>query len=178
MGERVAKWVMNEASKRDDWETELLDVASFNLPMYHDATLPAMMGGKYDDPAVTKWSEKVRAADAFLFITPEYNHGLPAPLKNAIDWLYPEWANKAAGIVSYSGSGGAGIRAAEQLRLVLTHVGIANVQSIINVPNVATTISEDGTMTDEVLPKLLTGQFIQLTNWAEALKPLRRQNHA
>lgn len=174
LGGRVAKWVMNQASYREEWDAELLDVREFELPLFSSANLPSMMGGEYDDPAVTQWASKIRQADAFIFVTPEYNHGLPAPLKNAIDSLYPEWGNKAAGIVSYSSGGGAGIRAAEQLRQVLSHVAVANVQTQVTIARAAELVSEDGA-SNEDLDGMLMGQLIQLSNWAGALKPLRQK---
>lgn len=174
LGEQVAQWVYKQAQTQADWEVELVDIKSFNLPLFEGSTLPSMLGGVYDDPTVTEWSNKIREMDAFIFVTPEYNHSLPAPLKNAIDCLYPEWANKAAAIVSYSSGRGGGIRAAEHLRAVLSHVAVANVQSQITIAKADTVISKSGQTNDEALEKLALGQRIQLNNWATQLKSLRQ----
>jgi NAD(P)H-dependent FMN reductase len=110
-GEAVAKWVFDLASKRTDASYELVDVKEFNLPLL-DEPIPASQG-KYSKEHTKRWAEKIASFDAFIFVTPEYNHSIPGALKNAIDFLYKEWNNKAAGFVSYGAVGGA--RAVEHL---------------------------------------------------------------
>ena len=109
-GEAVARWVHALASKRGDAEFELVDLQDFRLPLLDEPALPARQ--QYIHPHTQAWSAKIAPFDAFVFVTPEYNHGVPGALKNAIDYLYHEWANKAAGFVSYGSMGGA--RAVEQ----------------------------------------------------------------
>jgi NAD(P)H-dependent FMN reductase len=118
-GEAVAKWVYEIAQKRTDAEFELVDIKDFNLPLLDEPVPPSM--GQYSKPHTKAWAAKIGSFDGYVFVTPEYNHGISGALKNAIDFLFGEWNNKAAGFVSYGGAGGA--RAVEQLRLVLAGRG-------------------------------------------------------
>src|SRR4029078_4854671 len=117
-GEGVAKWVFENAQKHGNADYELVDVADFNLPLLDEPVPPSY--GQYSKDHTKRWAEKIGSFDAYVFVTPEYNHGISGALKNAIDFLFAEWTNKAAGFVSYGGAGGA--RAVEQLRLVLAEV--------------------------------------------------------
>src|SRR5438094_4954128 len=123
--EAVAKWVYEIAQKRTDAEFEIVDIKDFDLPLLDEPVSPIM--GQYTHQHTKIWSAKIASFDAYVFVTPEYNHGTSGALKNAIDFLYHEWVNKAAGFVSYGGAAGA--RAAEQLRLVLAEVQIATVRN-------------------------------------------------
>jgi len=124
--EAVAKWVYHLAKKRGDAEFELVDIASYNLPLFDEPMSP--MFGQYSRPHTRAWSEKVASFDAYVFVTPEYNHSVSGALKNAIDFLYREWNNKAAGFVSYGGNAG-GSRAVEHLRLIMAEMMVATVRS-------------------------------------------------
>jgi NAD(P)H-dependent FMN reductase len=124
-GEAVAKWVYELAQKRTDAEFELVDLKDFNLPLLDEPVPPSM--GQYSKPHTKTWAAKIASFDGYVFVAPEYNHGISGALKNAIDFLFAEWKNKAAGFVSYGGAGGA--RAVEQLRLVLAEVQIATVRN-------------------------------------------------
>ena len=123
-GEAVAKWVYEIAQKRSDAEFELVDIKDFNLPLLDEPVPPIM--GQYSKPHTKAWAAKIGSFDGYVFVTPEYNHGISGALKNAIDFLFAEWNNKAAGFVSYGGASGA--RAVEQLRLVLAEVQMATVR--------------------------------------------------
>jgi NAD(P)H-dependent FMN reductase len=123
----VARWVYENARKRTDAEFEIVDIADFALPLLDEPVPPSR--GKYSKPHTMAWSAKIESFDAFVFVTPEYNHGIPGSLKNAIDYLYREWNNKAAGFVSYGGALGA--RAVEQLRLVLAELQVATVRASV-----------------------------------------------
>src|SRR2546427_5170476 len=112
-GEAVAKWVHEIAGKRSDAEFELVDIRDYNLPLL-DEPMPPIMG-QYSKPHTKAWAAKIGSFDGYVFVAPEYNHGISGALKNAIDFLFAEWNNKAAGFVSYGGAGGA--RAVEHLRL-------------------------------------------------------------
>src|SRR5260221_8889670 len=118
----VAGWVYREAKKRKDAEFELVDIADFDLPLL-DEPMPPMLG-QYIHAHTKIWSERIKSFDAYVFVTPEYNHGTSGALKNAIDYLYREWQNKAAGFVSYGGHGH-GVRAGEHLRLVVAEPMVA-----------------------------------------------------
>jgi NAD(P)H-dependent FMN reductase len=123
--EDVARWVYGIAAKRSDASFELVDIAAFNLPLL-DETLPPSMG-QYAQPHTKAWAAKIAAFDAFIFVTPEYNHSTSGALKNAIDYLFREWNDKAAGFVGYGGLGGA--RAVEHLRLFMGELKIADVRA-------------------------------------------------
>ena len=124
-GEAVAKWVHEIAQKRSDAEFELVDIKDFNLPLL-DEPVPAAMGN-YSKPHTKAWGAKIDSFDGYVFVTPEYNHGMNGALKNAIDFLYREWNNKAAGFVGYGGAGAA--RAVSQLRTVMAYLQVATVQN-------------------------------------------------
>jgi len=124
-GEAVARWVYEIASSRSDAEFELVDIQDYDLPLL-DEPLSAIFG-QYANDHTKAWSAKIASFDAFVFVTPEYNHGTSGALKNAIDYLYREWNNKAAGFVSYGGAGGT--RAVESLRLVMGELMVADVRA-------------------------------------------------
>jgi NAD(P)H-dependent FMN reductase len=124
-GEAVAKWAFEIAKKRRDAEFELVDIKDFNLPLL-DEPMPPLFG-QYTQPHSKTWSAKIASFDAFVFVTPEYNHGTSGALKNAIDFLYNEWINKSAGFIGYGGA--AGTRAVEHLRLVMAELQVATVRA-------------------------------------------------
>jgi NAD(P)H-dependent FMN reductase len=122
----VANWVMEKAKTRTDAQFEVVDIKDFKLPLLDEPMPPSM--GQYTQPHTKAWAQKVASFDAYIFVTPEYNHATSAALKNAIDYLYAEWNNKAAGFVSYGASASGG-RAVEQLRQVMAELQIADVRS-------------------------------------------------
>jgi NAD(P)H-dependent FMN reductase len=124
-GEAVAKWVYDIASRRGDAEFELVDLLDYNLPHLDEAIPPSQ--GMYANEHTKRWSAKIAEFDAYIFVTPEYNHSTSGALKNAIDFLYAEWNNKAAGFVSYGAAGGT--RAVEHLRLIAGELQIADVRA-------------------------------------------------
>jgi NAD(P)H-dependent FMN reductase len=124
-GEAVAQWVYDMASKRDDAEFELVDLLDYPLPHLDEPVPPSL--GQYTKPHTKAWSAKVASFDAYVFVTPEYNHSTSGALKNAIDFLFREWNNKAAGFVSYGAVGGA--RAVEHLRLIMGELMVADVRA-------------------------------------------------
>jgi len=124
-GEAVAKWVHEIAKKRTDAEFELVDIADFNLPLLDEPVPPSM--GQYSKEHTKKWSAKIDSFDGYVFVTPEYNHATSGALKNAIDFLYKEWNNKAAGFVGYGSLGGA--RAVENLRIIMAELQVADVRN-------------------------------------------------
>jgi NAD(P)H-dependent FMN reductase len=124
-GEAVAAWVFEHVKDRTDARYELVDIRDYDLPLLDEPIPPSQ--GKYSRPHTKRWAEKVRALDAFIFVTPEYNHSTSGALKNALDFLYAEWNNKAAGFVSYGSAGGA--RAVEHLRLIMAELQVADVRA-------------------------------------------------
>jgi len=170
-GEAVAKWVYEIAQKRSDAEFELVDIKDFNLPLLDEPIPPSM--GQYSKPHTKAWAARIGSFDGYVFVTPEYNHGISGALKNAIDFLFAEWNNKAAGFVSYGGAGGA--RAAEQLRLVLAEVQIATVRN-----QVLLSMFNDFENFSVFKPhsrheKSVNEVFDQIIAWSGALKTLREQ---
>jgi NAD(P)H-dependent FMN reductase len=124
-GEAVGRWIHETARKRSDANFELVDIKDFNLPLLDEPIPPSM--GQYTKEYTKIWSAKIDSFDAYVFVTAEYNHGIPGALKNAIDFLFKEWNNKVAGFVSYGSAGG--VRAVEQLRLVMAELKVATVRS-------------------------------------------------
>ncbi len=167
--EAVAQWVYDIACKRKDAEFEVVDIQHYNLPLLDEPVPPSM--GQYSKPHTKAWAEKIDAFDAFVFVTPEYNHGTSGALKNAIDFLYREWNNKAAGFVSYGSAGGA--RAVEQLRLVMGELQVADVRAQVMLSLFTDfenfTSFEPAPHHEKSLNVLLN----QVIAWGSALKPLR-----
>ncbi|WP_336207814.1 NADPH-dependent FMN reductase [Nonomuraea sp. LPB2021202275-12-8] len=167
--ENVARWVHDLAAKRDDATFELVDLLDFALP-HLDEALPAATG-QYDHSHTREWSETIASFDGFVFVTPEYNHSTSGALKNAIDFLFAEWADKAAAFVSYGVDGGA--RAAEHLRQVLGQLKVADVQA-----QVTLSLHTDFENFSALRPgphqeEKVTVMLDQLVSWASALRPLR-----
>ncbi|GGB36070.1 FMN reductase [Flexivirga endophytica] len=125
-GELVADWVRSNAEETGGAEFEVLDLRDFQLPLLTSAVLPSMAGRNYDSPEVTRWSEAIDACDGYVMITPEYNHGVPGALKNAVDSLGPEWTGKTIGFVSYGADGG--VRAVEQWRQIVANFHMIDVR--------------------------------------------------
>ena len=121
----VAGWAHNILKDRHDATFEIVDIADYNLPLLDEPVPPSFQ--QYTKTHTKKWSAKIASLDGFIFVTPEYNHGTSAALKNAIDFLFHEWNNKAAGFVGYGSAGG--VRAVENLRLVLAELKVATVRA-------------------------------------------------
>src|SRR6266851_3064839 len=169
-GEAVAKWVYEIAQKRSDAEFELVDIKDFKLPLLDEPVPPSL--GQYTKEPTKAWAAKIDSFDAYVFVTPEYNHGISGALKNAIDFLFKEWNNKAAGFVGYGGAGG--VRAVEQLRLVLAEVQVATVRD-----QVLLSLSTDFENFSVFKPaprqeKSANAVIDQVVAWAGALTSLRQ----
>ena len=169
-GAQVAQWVFENATTRDDAEFELVDLAEFDLP-HLDEELPAS-SGKYANAHTQAWAEKIDSFDGFIFVTPEYNHAPSGVLKNAIDFLYREWNNKAAALVSY-GASASGLRAAELLRLILAEVQVADVRQQVAFSLIHDfenfSVLKAGPQHEAHLRTMLD----QLTAWSGALRGVR-----
>lgn len=127
-GEQVAAWVHQNASERDDATYELVDLRDFPLPHLDEPIPPSM--GQYQNEHTKKWAEKIASFDGYVIVTPEYNHSTSGVLKNAVDYLFAEWNNKAVGFVSYGAVGGA--RAVEHLRLIAGELKMADVRQQVS----------------------------------------------
>jgi NAD(P)H-dependent FMN reductase len=168
-GEAVAKWVHELAGKREDARFELLDVKDFDLPLLDEPVPPSQ--GKYSREHTRRWAATIARFDAYVFVTAEYNHGIPGALKNAIDFLYREWNNKAAGFVGYGSAGG--VRSVEHLRAVMAELQVADVRA-----QVALSLVGDFENYSKFKPaahqeKMLNTMLDQLIGWGRALKALR-----
>jgi NAD(P)H-dependent FMN reductase len=173
-GEQVAHWVMEVVSGRHDADFELVDLRDYPLP-HLDEPLPPSLG-QYQGEHTKQWAAKIGSFDGFVIVTPEYNHGTSGVLKNAIDYLYAEWNNKAVGFVSYGGAGGA--RAVEHLRLVAGELQLADVRQQV-VLSMMTEFENFNVFKPGAynLPALNT-MLDQVVAWSTALAPLRRSAEA
>jgi len=168
-GEAVARWVLDVAKQRSDAEYELVDIAEYNLPHLDEAMPPSM--GQYKRPHTKAWAEKIASFDGFVFVTPEYNHSTSGALKNAIDFLYSEWNNKAAGFVSYGSVGGT--RAVEHLRLVMGELQVADVRAQV-VLSLYTDFKDFSQFTpDPKHVEALNRVLEQVVAWSNALATVR-----
>jgi NAD(P)H-dependent FMN reductase len=170
VGESVGRWVHEHASKRSDAKYQLIDLKEVNLPLLDEPVPPSM--GKYSKDHTKRWAARVAPLDAFVFVTPEYNHGTSGALKNAIDFIYAEWNDKAAAFVSYGSAGG--VRAVENLRLVLAECQVATVRS-----QVMLSLRDDFESYSTFKPrphqeKALGGTLDQLIKWGTALRSVRQ----
>ena len=172
--EAVAKWAHGIASKRGDAQFELVDLQAFDLPLLDEPVPPSL--DKYSKPHTKAWAEKIAGYDAFVFVTPEYNHGPSGALKNAIDYLYKEWNNKAAGFVGYGSAGGS--RAIEQLRQVLSEVQIAHVRNQVMLSLFADFENFSTFKPAALQEPALKAMLDQLVPWAEAMKQVRAKKAA
>lgn len=168
-GEAVAHWVYEKVRQRDDAEFELVDIADYHLPLLDEAVPPSQH--QYSKDHTKVWAEKIASLDAFIFVTPEYNHSTSGALKNALDFLYREWNNKAAGFVGYGSAGGT--RAVEHLRLIMGELQIADVRN-----QVALSLFTDFENFSTFKPAAhhdgaLNGMVDQLVAWGTAMKRVR-----
>ena len=166
----VAHWVLEVARKRRDAEFELVDIAEYQLPLLDEPIPPSL--GRYSHEHTRRWAAKIAPMDAFVFVTPEYNHSVPGALKNAIDFLYAEWNNKAAGFVGYGSAGG--VRAVESLRLVMGELQVADVRAQVMLSLYTDfenfTVFKPGPQHEASVNATLD----QVIAWGGALKPLRQ----
>lgn len=175
-GDAVAAWVMQKLSQKDGIEAELVDLAALGLPFYNDAREPDEIKDRdYHNTAARQWAGMVGNAEAFIFLTAEYNHGYTALLKNAIDWVYHEWHNKPVGYVSYSSGNIAGARVVEQLKPVCLHVGLYPLPNAIDIPKVASFFTLDGEPGIPAFNDMLDAMCRNLAIYSETLHPLREK---
>jgi NAD(P)H-dependent FMN reductase len=167
--EGVARWVFANANKRTDAEFEIVDLKSFDLPLL-DEPVPASMG-QYSKTYTKTWAQKISSLDAFVFVTPEYNHAPPGALKNALDFVYAEWNNKAAGFVSYGSA--FGVRAVEQLRLIMGELQVADVRAQVLLSLFTDFENYSIFKPDPRHEAALATMLDQLVAWGEAMKTLR-----
>ncbi|MBB1033325.1 NAD(P)H-dependent oxidoreductase [Dietzia sp. CQ4] len=165
--EAVSGWVHEAASRRGDAQFKVLDLADFGLPLLDEPAPP--ISGQITHEHTRVWSSAVGACDGFVFITPEYNHSTSGALKNAIDFLYAEWNDKACGFVSYGVDGG--IRAVEHLRVIAAELKLADVRTQVGLSLSA--IGADGVRADARAAQQLSSMLDETVAWSEALRQLR-----
>lgn len=171
VGLPLGEWFAEAAREHGGFQVEVVDLAEVNLPFFDEPHHPRL--GTYEHQHTKDWSATVSRADAFVFVTPEYNYGYNAVLKNAIDFLHTEWQHKPVGFVSYGGVA-AGTRAVQQLKQVVTTLRMVPVFNSVNVPFVAQFLDDDNhVQPNDVMigaAKLMLDELLPL---ARALEPLR-----
>jgi NAD(P)H-dependent FMN reductase len=170
----VAEWVLQNARKRTDASFEIVDIKDFDLPVLDEPMPPSM--GNYTKAHTKAWSAKIASFDGFILVTPEYNHSISGALKNAIDFIYAEWNNKAAGFVSYGSTGGA--RAVEHLRGIMAEVQVADVRAHVSM-SLYTDFENFTTFKPAATHEAQLATLVdQVITWSAALKTVRQQQAA
>ena len=169
MAEPVGRWVTEQAASRARLNCELVDLKDWDLPFYAFRDPPAK--GNYSDPLQRRWAEKIAGADGYILICPEYNHGPPAVLKNALDYVYAEWKRKPMTFVGYGGNGGT--RSIEQLRLTACELQTAPLEASVHIMGVGGKV-QDGRFNPDERDTKWTGHLLdELVWWGRALKAAR-----
>ncbi len=171
VGSAVANWFSDFAVEHSKFEVKLVDLADFDLPIYDEPHHPALQ--KYQNAHTLAWAASVIKADAYAFVTPEYNYGPPPSFVNALNYVYREWNYKPCGFVSYGGVSG-GLRAVQMEKLLVTTLKMMPMVEGVMVPMVAQRIDErEAFESNELIDKSAKVMLDELFKWAEALKPMR-----
>jgi len=171
VGPVIGDWFKEFAKSHGKFDIELVDLADFNLPLLDEASHPRLQ--QYEHEHTRRWSKSVGKADAYVFITPEYDYFPPASLVNAVQALALEWHYKAAGVVSYGGISG-GLRSAQSLRQLLSNVNVHALPQTVPVPFFPQFISEEGEFrANEQMNEGAKAMLDELHKWATALKTIR-----
>ena len=170
LGPEVADWVARQAKDRDLADYELLDVDDFDLELLNEETVPGAANREYDNENTRRWSAAVDSFDGFVFVTPEYNHSVPAALKNAFDVLYPEWSDKPVAFVGYGADGA--VRAIEHWRTIVANARMVAVRAQVSL-SLFHDMGDDGLSPMDRRDGELTTVFDQVEQMAGALAPLR-----
>jgi NAD(P)H-dependent FMN reductase len=173
--EKPAQWVFQHLKDRAGVDTRLLDLRDFPMPFFDQPVPPAMPGrAPYENEVVKRWTAEIARSDGFVFVTPEYNYGPPAVLKNALDWVYPEWNRKAAAFVSYGSAAGA--RSVQQLRETAIELQLAPIRTSVHIPAAVLWAHFQGGDVSAGLAELeaqAKAMIDDLLWWTEALKTAR-----
>lgn len=172
IGKTVGDWFAEKAQEHGGFDVTVADLRELDLPLMTEPNHPA--GKKYTQEKTWEWSRMVEAADALVFVTPEYNHGTTAPIINALDYLNNEWKYKVAGIVSYAGFSG-GIRAVQELKLRLVGLSMMPIFEGVMIPNVGSVFNkETGEVTaSQIVLDSVTMMLDAMLKWDSALRQLR-----
>jgi NAD(P)H-dependent FMN reductase len=167
----IGEWFAERARRHGAFEIDLADLAEQRLPLLDEPHHPRL--GQYTQEHTRAWSRRVQAADAVVLVTPEYNHGYPAALKNALDYLHAEWRDKPVGFVSYGGAA-AGTRAVQQLKPVVAALRMVTVFEAVHVPRHADLIDDGGRFrATEALDAAARAMLDAVARLSQALLPLR-----
>jgi NAD(P)H-dependent FMN reductase len=173
--EKPAQWIFQQLKNRGGMDAQLLDLRDFPMPFFDQPLPPAMPGRPpYENEVVKKWTAEIARSDGFIIVTPEYNYGPSAVLKNALDWVYPEWNHKAVAFVSYGSAMGA--RGIQQLRLTAIELQLAPVRSSVHIPVATLWAHFQGGDVDTGLAELEASAKTMIDDllwWTEALKAAR-----
>jgi NAD(P)H-dependent FMN reductase len=167
----IGEWIVARATAHRGFVVDVVDLAQLGLPFMDEPNHPRLR--RYTQQHTKDWSARVQRADAFVFVTPEYNHGMSAPLKNAIDYLHAEWQHKPVGFVSYGGVA-AGTRAVQQTKQVVAALRMVPVVEAVAIPFFQQFIDEDGTVrANEPMELGAVAMLDELVRVEAALRPLR-----
>jgi len=174
--DKAAAWITEEIKKQEGVAVEVLDLCDYAMPFFNEPVSPSFKQEPYKNEAVARFTKKIEEGDAFVMVTPEYNHGTSGVLKNALDWVYPEWNNKPVAFVSYGSVGGA--RAVEQLRLNAIELQMTPIRNAVHIPGEQYFPVLFGKMEAKELFALQSGKaeamITQLLWWTRALKNARK----
>ena len=177
--ERVFPWIADQAIRRGNFDVEVIDLRDWKLPFFqeHLGTIGDFANPTYSDPVVKAWNAKIAEGDAYLIITPEYNHSVPGELKNAIDSVFVSFAlrNKPVAFVGYSAGIAAGTRAVEHLALIAIEAEAVPLRNTVLIPSVAGAFGEDGEPTNPATEAALAITLDDLSWWAVALANARAE---
>lgn len=172
-GHVIADWFLPIAKGHPEFEVEVLDLKEIDLPLMNEPQHPRLQN--YQHEHTKKWSAVIDEADAYIFVTPEYNYGLPAPLKNALDYLYKEWNYKPASFISYGGIAG-GARAIQMLKQVVTTQKMVPIFEGVTIPFYINHLNEVGSFeAPEKIEQSAHTMLKELAKWTKALKPMRQK---
>jgi NAD(P)H-dependent FMN reductase len=171
IGLPVSEWFETRVAADGEFDVDVADLQAIDLPFMDEPNHPRLKD--YVHQHTKDWSARVDAADAFVFVHPEYNYGMTAPLKNAIDYLHTEWTYKPVGLVSYGGVS-AGLRAAQMIKQVVTTLKMTPVVEAVSIPFVAQFVGDEGEIeANEVMERAADAMLAELLRYTEALRPLR-----
>lgn len=169
-GEKVARWIYEQATQRPEIEAELVDLRDWPLPFFNETMPPRQLSSEL----VSSWIAKVSEADAYIIVVPEYNHSFPAVLKNALDYGFKSWRNKPVTFVAYSGDSTGGARVVEQLRQVAVELQMAPIREAIYFPSIWEQFDANGQPRNSAIQHKTGPFFEQLLWWSRALQKARQ----
>jgi NAD(P)H-dependent FMN reductase len=171
VGFPLSQWILERAKAHGGFDVELVDLKDENLPMFDETRHPRLR--QYEHNHTKRWSAKIDAADAFVFVTPEYDHGTPPSLINALIYLVHEWAHKPVGFVSYGGPAG-GTRAVQMVKPMIAALKMVALQESVMVPLFAESIDDKGVFhASELQDAHAKSMLDALVKWSKALNVMR-----